>query len=172
MIAASRAVYHVPAMSSPSFSDPPEGFVQAAEACRLLGISDRTLRRRVQAGTVEGEYIPRPQGTVLYVKLPPELEQAAGDAAQDAAPSSDASSEGPQAAQETRQDAAIVAALLERLDGKDAALLAATERAVRAETALDAARETADDLRRRLEAAEREAERLARRGWWWRLLNR
>ncbi len=156
-------------MSSPSFSEPPDGFVQAAQACRLLGISDRTLRRRVQAGTVEGEYIPRPQGTVLYVKLPPELEQAAGDAAPDTAPRKPA-----ETAEETEEThaaslAAHTAMFLERLDTAQAALLAATERATRAEVERDAARETAarerDDVRSKLEAE-------LRRTWWDRLRGR
>jgi hypothetical protein len=150
-------------MSSPSFSEPPDGFVSSAEACRRLGISDRTLRRRVQAGAVEGEYVPRPQGSVLYVKLPPDT---APEAASDAADAADASSEGQQAASATRQDAAVLSALLERLDSKDAALLAATERAARAEAERDAARETAADLARRLTDTERERDRLRTRRWW------
>jgi hypothetical protein len=57
-------------MSNASQDGPPDGYVTSAAACARLGISDRTLRRRVAAGTIEGEYLPRPQGTVLYVKLP------------------------------------------------------------------------------------------------------
>jgi hypothetical protein len=57
-------------MSNASQDGPPDGYVTSADACTRLGISDRTLRRRVAAGTIEGEYLPRPQGTVLYVKLP------------------------------------------------------------------------------------------------------
>jgi len=111
---------------------------------------------------VEGEYVPRPQGTVLYVKLPPDVVEAAGDAAL----GTHASSEDAEAAPETRQDAAVVALLLERLDAKDTALLAATERAVKAETALDAAQAAEKDLRARLEAAEAERDRLRAKRWY------
>lgn len=158
------------------FSDPPEGYVKSEEACRVLGISDRTLRRRVQAGTVEGEYIPRPQGSILYVKLPAD---AAAQAAGDTAPDGDAATEEPEAAPETRQDAAVVAMLLERLDGKDAAILAATERAVRAEVERDAARLAASDLAAQLAAerasrarAEQERDAERRRTWLDKLLGR
>jgi hypothetical protein len=148
------------------FSDPPDGYVKAEEACRVLGISDRTLRRRVQAGTVEGEYIPRPQGSILYVKLPSgTVPQTAGDAA----PDGDASSEEPESAPETRQDAALVAMLLERIDAKDAAILAATERAVRAEAERDAARQAAAEVKEELAAERAETARLrekAERPWW------
>jgi len=63
--------------------DPPDGYVTSADACAQLGISDRTLRRRVQTGIIEGEYIPRPQGSILYVKLPP---NAASETAMNTAP--------------------------------------------------------------------------------------
>lgn len=73
-----------------SHADPPAGFVPAAEACERLGISDRTLRRRVAAGTIEGEYLPRPQGSVLYVKLPDDVApQAASETAPPSTPPAD-----------------------------------------------------------------------------------
>jgi hypothetical protein len=130
---------------------PPDGYISAADACRVLGISDRTLRRRVQAGEIDGEYVARPQGSVLYVRLP----QAATEAAAGG------------------EQAAIVAALLERLDSKDAALLAATERAARAEATAETLRERVTDLAQL--AAERQAELeelrdRERRPWWKRLL--
>lgn len=140
-------------------TDPPEGYVSAADACRLLRISDRTLRRRVQAGTIDGEYVARPQGSILYVRPP------AGVAAEQAAPDGE-----PREAAETwgnpAGQAAVVAALLDRLDSRDAALLAATERAARAEAERDAAQQAAADLAERLRSAE---ERLARPSWWARL---
>ena len=70
---------------------PPHGYVNAADAARILGISDRTLRRRVQAGIVDGEYVARPQGSVLYVKLPNghAAEKASAEAAPDGAAASD-----------------------------------------------------------------------------------
>lgn len=154
-------------------AEPPEGFISSADACRLLRISDRTLRRRVKAGEIEGEYILRPQGSILYVKLSAD---AAEQTADETAPPADASSEGPEAAPETRQDTAVVAMLLERLDGKDAAILAATERAVRAETALEAAHQAAEAARAHLATVQAELERerqagdrlRARRWWrWW-----
>jgi hypothetical protein len=149
------------------FSDPPEGFVTSAVACQHLGISDRTLRRRVQAGTIEGEYIPRPQGTVLYVRLPEGL--AAVEAALDGtvdAPTEAATSAGG------KDTALLLAALLERLDGKDAALLAATERAARAEAERDAARQAAAGLAERLSRVETERDAERRRGWWAKLIGR
>lgn len=153
-------------------SDPPEGYVSSADACAALGISDRTLRRRVQAGTIAGEYVARPQGTILYVKLPEGV--AASEAAGDAAPDGEAASEDPNAAEQ----AAILTALLERLDSKDAALLAATERAARAETERDAAQQAAEAARSDVArlAADLEALRSApwyeRLGWWKRRLDR
>jgi hypothetical protein len=157
--------------------EPPAGFVSSAEARRRLGVSDRTLRRRVKAGEIEGEYINRPQGSILYVKLPPDTaEQAAGDAALDGA---DATEE-PDAADTTRQDVALAASLLERLDGVNAALLAATERAVKAEGARDTAQAATVDLRAHLadvqaerdaaaaraQTAEAELQRLRARRWY------
>jgi hypothetical protein len=130
---------------------PPDGYVTAADACRVLGISDRTLRRRVQAGEIDGEYVARPQGSVLYVRLPQAAQEAASG----------------------HEQAAIVAALLERLDSRDAALLAATERAARAEATAETLRERVTDLAQL--AAERQAELeelrdRERRPWWKRLL--
>lgn len=94
-------------MSSTGPGTIPEGYVSSAEACARLNISDRTLRRRVKAGTIEGEYIARPQGSILYVKLPPDAaEQAAGhgEAASDQEVDTDGS---------TRQDAALLALIAE-----------------------------------------------------------
>jgi hypothetical protein len=146
-------------------TDPPEGYVSSADACRALGISDRTLRRRVQAGTLAGEYVARPQGSVLYVKLPDG--HAAQQAAAGGTPPGDGEMQenaGENRENPTRQDAALAALFLERLDAAQTALLAATERAARAESERDAARQAA-------EAARAEAEALKRRGWWARLWN-
>ena len=144
--------------------DPPAGFIPSSEACERLGISDRTLRRRVQAGTIEGEYVPRPQGSVLYVRLP---QDAAAEAALDAAQAADP---GPTDPPDTAGHTAVVLAFLERLGAQEAALLAATERAVKAEVERDAARQAAQaavreraDLAERLRLAE---ERLATRKWY------
>lgn len=155
-------------------TDPPDGFVPSSVACELLGISDRTLRRRVQAGAIEGEYIPRPQGSVLYVRLP---EDAAPHAAPDTAPRKveeiAEESRGNPAPPDTRQDAALLAFLLGRIEERDAAVLAATERAARAEGERDAIKQAAED------AAKAAAERIAaledvlaweRRAWWRKLL--
>jgi len=165
-------------------AEPPEGYVSSADACAALGISDRTLRRRVQAGTIAGEYVARPQGTILYVKLPDGLAAPQAAAGGDAV--SDAENHNVTGGVTRGEDTATLRDLWERIDGKDAALLAATERAVKAEGERDAARQAAeaaqvlaaeiatraamleaqrDELRRRL--AEAEA-RLRRRWWkWW-----
>lgn len=129
----------------------PEGYVSAADACRVLGISDRTLRRRVQAGEIDGEYVARPQGSVLYVRLP----QAAPEAASGG------------------DHTALAALFLEQMAAKDAALLAATERAARAEATAETLRERVTDLAQL--AAERQAELeelrdRERRPWFKRLL--
>lgn len=160
------------AVSMPA--EPPEGYISSADACKALGISDRTLRRRVQAGTIAGEYIARPQGSVLYIK-PPEgytADEAAPDTAPDGVPRKP-----EEIAEDIRgNQAALAVLLLERIDTAQAALLAATERAVLAEGERDAARQAAetarelaaeiraqrDDLARRLA----EAERRASRPWW------
>lgn len=139
---------------------PPDGYVTSAEACARLGISDRTLRRRVQAGAIDGEYVARPQGSVLYVKLPADL------AAHDAAPDGEPQKVGEIAEESRGNDAAVVTALLDRLDSKDAALLAATERAARAEAERDAAQETAAAAERRAADLAAELARLRERRWW------
>lgn len=138
---------------------PPAGFVTLAEAVRRLGVSDRTIRRRVERGELEGEHVPRPQGTVLYVRLP---EDAAPDAAPGGTPQKPEKMPEESRGNAGGEHAALSAALLERLDAANAALLAATERAARAEAARDAAREAAGELRRRLE----DAEARLRRPWW------
>jgi hypothetical protein len=158
---------------------PPDGYVTSAEACKRLGISDRTLRRRVQAGTVEGEYVARPQGSVLYVKLPAEaamqtaqaadavIDQENGQAASDAAQTATAPTEPPAL---TMRSLDILDALLransdtmerqaERIDQYGELLRQEMERRVRAE-------ERAIAADRRADQAERERDALRARRWW------
>jgi hypothetical protein len=172
---------------------PPDGYVTTADACKRLGISDRTLRRRVQAGTIEGEYVARPQGSVLYVKLPAE-------AATQAAHTTDAASasEGEQVASETAEAAAVTTeppaattGLLAIIEGdretirgqaytigEQAARIAELEReAGRLEGRLLAAER--DALAERLARAEMQAsqiveerQRAAQHPWWERLFGR
>jgi len=44
-------------------------FVPVAEAARRLGISTATVKRRIAAGTLEAEQLPRPQGIEYRVRL-------------------------------------------------------------------------------------------------------
>src|SRR6266536_3515514 len=61
----------------------PDGFIPMSEAVRRLGKSDRTIRRLIERGELEGEKLNRPQGSVLFVKLPAEAAEdtASGGAA-------------------------------------------------------------------------------------------
>ena len=162
-------------------TEPPEGYVSSADACKALGISPRTLTRRVRAGEIAGEYIPRPQGTILYVKLPEGY--AAPEAAGDGAAACDAENHNATGGVTRGPDTALAASLLEEVTRQQAALLTATERAVRAEGERDAARQAAkaahelvaeiraqrDDLAKRLAASERENASLrarVERPWW------
>jgi hypothetical protein len=40
------------------------------EAVRILGLSATTIRRKIDAGELEAERVPRPQGTAFLVKVP------------------------------------------------------------------------------------------------------
>ena len=143
---------------------PPSGYVTSSDACRVLGISDRTLRRRVQAGAVDGEYVARPQGTVLYVKLPN------GHAAQDTA--IEAALDGAAASdQEDTPDgnhAALVAptAPLEAYLAlvADIRILERENGALRAER--DAALQAATEAAGRGAELQAELDRLRARPWW------
>jgi excisionase family DNA binding protein len=44
--------------------------VSIAEATRILGVSDSTIRRLLRAGRLESERVERPQGHVWLVKVP------------------------------------------------------------------------------------------------------
>ncbi len=44
--------------------------VSVAEACRILNVSDSTLRRLLRAGRLEAQKVERPQGHVWLVKVP------------------------------------------------------------------------------------------------------
>jgi excisionase family DNA binding protein len=55
----------VMADSSDSFQ-----LVSVAEACRILNVSDSTLRRLLRAGRLEAQKVERPQGHVWLVKVP------------------------------------------------------------------------------------------------------
>lgn len=148
-------------MPTPDQPRPPEGYVSSAEARRRLGIADRTLRRRVAAGTIEGEYLPRPQGSVLYVKLPPE------QTAEDAAPGGSATSD--QEPPPRGEDAAETAFLLDRLEAAhereraQADRIAALERENgRLESAATHAANDAQRHAQRAQEAEARADDLAR----------
>lgn len=155
-------------MSDQPHREPLAGFVPLSEAVKRLGVSDRTIRRRVQAGTLVGEYVARPQGTVLYVKLP---DETAGQAAEDAASGGAAASDQEEGA--TRQDAALTAAL-ETVTGLVADLRALEREHGTLVAQRDAEKARADALTQELEdaRAQLDAERQARaaaerRRWWW-----
>jgi hypothetical protein len=144
---------------------PPAGYVTLSEAVKRLGLSDRTIRRRVQAGTLEGEHVARPQGTVLYVKLP-----------EDATPHGNAASD--QEDTPTRQDAAqaapealtaaleTVGALVERVAVLGAENAALSERVGRAESDAAHAEYRAAELQAERDILRAELERVRARRWW------
>jgi hypothetical protein len=55
--------------------DPPttHRFAPMAEAVRILGLSATTIRRKIDAGELEAERVPRPQGVAWLVKVPNDL---------------------------------------------------------------------------------------------------
>ncbi len=55
----------VMADSSDSFQ-----LVSVAEACRVLNVSDSTLRRLLRTGRLEAQKVERPQGHIWLVKVP------------------------------------------------------------------------------------------------------
>lgn len=158
MRAASDPGYY--AVSMPS--EPPEGYVSSADACRVLNISDRTLRRRVQAGTIAGEYVARPQGTILYVKLPEGVTapEAAGDAAHAVSDSvsEDAASDTADAATLPTKPPETTTRLLDTV-------LAQAERIAALEREAGTLGSSVDAYRREVEWLRAELER-ARRPWW------
>jgi excisionase family DNA binding protein len=58
-------LHPVMAASSDSFQ-----LVSVAEACRILSVSDSTIRRLLRAGRLEAQKVQRPQGHVWLVKVP------------------------------------------------------------------------------------------------------
>jgi excisionase family DNA binding protein len=59
-------------MLAPVMADSSDSFqlVSVAEACRILNVSDSTLRRLLRAGRLEAQKVERPQGHVWLVKVP------------------------------------------------------------------------------------------------------
>lgn len=163
-----------PVASMPPFkSTPPDGFVPMAEAVKRIGRSDRTLRRWIEDGRLEGEPIARPQGIVWYVKLPPEY---TADAAEDAAPDGDAASDQENAASGNDQAVAALDAALrraedradaldERNERQAAMLVERAEQVGRLQAERDEARRERDAQAARAEAAE--AALAKGRRWWW-----
>jgi hypothetical protein len=161
-------VYHLAPMP-PLKQTPPDGYVPMSVAVQRIGKSDRTIRRMIQRGELEGEPIARPQGTIWYVKLPPDL---AAQTAVDAAPDDDAfpyqESESPGTlAAVTALDAALrraeerIAALDERNERQAAIVVEQAQRIGRLEAERNAAEARAAQLAADLAAAQRP---------WWRKL--
>lgn len=153
----------------------PPGYESLQAAARRYGVSERTLRRRIEAGEIEAERVARPQGSVLFVKLPPDAANAATldpdqknvQAAKDTASAPPATTDAP--ALTTRAldiFSAVFKGNLELIREKDVKIAADAstiadlrERVGRAEAARAAAEQRAADLADRLRAAERP---------WWR----
>jgi hypothetical protein len=139
-------------------------------AVERIGKSSRTLVRWIEAGDLEGEQIARPQGTIWYVKLPPEYTaEAADDAARDGVAESDQESEPP------GNDLAVAAldAALRRAEERAAALDERNERqaAIVVEQAqrigrLEAERAAAEARAAQLAADLAAVQERAERPWW------
>ncbi len=78
----------MPALMPARKTVPPPGYESLADATRRYGVSERTLRRRIEDGELAAERVPRPQGDVLFVKLP---DDAAGNMEPNPAPDGSAS---------------------------------------------------------------------------------
>lgn len=131
----------------------PEGFVPMAVAVHRLRKSDRTIRRMIERGELEGEPIARPQGTVWYVRVPPEDAAVGGSAASD------------QGHEPNGIDLAVAAldAALRRAEERADAL---NERNERQADIVVAQAQRIGELSAQLDAAKAEAAR----PWWRRLL--
>jgi hypothetical protein len=144
--------------------DPPTGYISSADACRRLSISDRTLRRRVQAGSIAGEYIARPQGTILYVKLPEAVaaEQAAtgGDSAFDQRETPDGQHAAPVAPTAPLEAYMALVADIRTLERENGALRAERDAAMRA----------ADEAAARGTELQKTLDQERARSWWRRLI--
>jgi hypothetical protein len=97
--------------------EPPDGFESLADAARRRGVSERTLRRQIEAGIVPAEMFQRPQGSVWFVPLPEteaaETRRSDGSAAND----SESAKGGEQAAESARF---LIEVMSEHLKIKDA----------------------------------------------------
>jgi 5-methylcytosine-specific restriction endonuclease McrA len=146
--------------------DPPSGYESLADAAKRYGVSGRTLRRRIEDGELEAERLKRPQGSILFVKIPP---GAATLEAVDAAPS------GAVISDQENDDAATLAAVTaldeafrraeeraaaldERNERQAGMMVEQAERIGRLTAKLDAATAGAAERRRQLDEA--------RRPWW------
>jgi hypothetical protein len=164
-----RLVYPVASMP-PLKQTPPDGYVPMSVAVERIGKSARTLVRWIEAGDLEGEQIARPQGTIWYVKLPPEYTaEAADDAARDGVAESDQESAPPgNDLAVAALDAALrraeerIAALDERNERQAAYVVEQAQRIGRLEAERNAAEARAAQLAEDLAAAQRP--------WWRRLL--
>jgi hypothetical protein len=186
-----------PMMSRGRSADAPPGYETLAAAANRYGVSERTLRRRIEAGELEAERLPRPQGSVIFVKLPPGAEPMPTESPPTGGTATNYSEEAKGGDQAAPPDYAVWletwSGVVERVldDNKaQAERIAELEREVgrlsgieevvkgQAETinAYGELRgewlERANEQRRRAERAEAELERLKARSWWDKLRGR
>jgi hypothetical protein len=152
----------------------PEGYESLANAARRYRVSERTLRRRIEDGELEAERVTRPQGSVLFVKLPPDAAPPDGQAA----PGGDAASDqtrtiGGTSGGATGQDAAtivtIMAPLLAELTESRREVADLREDRGRLQAERDAASARAVELRAERDEARAELKALRALPWWRRL---
>lgn len=157
--------------------EPPDGFESLADAARRRGVSERTLRRQIEAGIVPAEMFQRPQGSVWFVPLP-EGNTAETRPIPDAAVHDQESAKGGNEA--APPDPAVWletwSGVVERVLDDNKALaerIAELEREVGRLSWIEVTvAEQADEQRRRAERAEAELERLKARSWWDKLRGR
>jgi len=153
---------------------PPDGYESLADAARRYGVSERTLRRRIEDGELDAERVTRPQGSVLFVKLPPDAAFVDSQAASASYAASDqALAEADAPGGTTGQDAAtmvsIMTSLLAELSEGRREVADLREDRGRLQAERDSATARAAEFQARLEHAEAELKALRAAPWWRRL---
>lgn len=147
--------------------DPPEGYVTSAVARRVLGISDRTLRRRVQTGQIDGEYVARAQGTVLYVRLSENVaSRGSAVSNQEGTQAAKAASDTAAPPESLSEPPAAILRLLDTVDRQGREIADLSRRLGAAEATAAMLERQRSDLARWLDEAHAEIAKLRRRRWW------